>query len=59
MNLNESNRPNQQVLRQELKNIENRITDYDWDYRLTRFEDKVSTELERANNLLKEIKLSD
>lgn len=43
----------------DLENIINRIDDYDWDYRLNRFEEKINAEKEVVSSVLREIKTSD
>jgi hypothetical protein len=43
----------------DISHLSKRLRDYDWEYRLTRFEEKVSQEKEMIVNILEEMELSD
>lgn len=43
----------------DISHLSKRLRDYDWEYRLTRFEEKVSQEKGMVVNILEEMELSD
>lgn len=51
------------VLKEELlsdiNHLSKRLKDYDWDYRLTRYDEKISKEKNKTVNVLEEIELSE
>ena len=43
----------------DVSNLSKRLQDYDWDYRLDRFDEKIRSEKEETTSVLEEIELSD
>ncbi|MEG0730968.1 MAG: hypothetical protein RR470_01165 [Vagococcus sp.] len=52
-----SKKSNRQAdLLSELDGIKSRVVDYDWEYRLSRFEEKLKSEMEEASKVVIEMK---
>lgn len=50
--------PKKELLR-DINNVKKRIDNYDWDYRIERFENKLEKEKEILAKVLMQIKLSE
>ncbi len=46
-------------IHRDIKALKERMADYDWHYRLSRFDEKIETPKEEAVSILETIKLSD
>ncbi|MEG0254272.1 MAG: hypothetical protein RR554_02210 [Vagococcus sp.] len=52
-----SKKSNRQAdLLSELDGIKSRVVDYDWEYRLSRFEEKLKSEMDEASKVVIEMK---
>lgn len=45
----------QEELLNDLEGIKSRLVDYDWDYRLSRFQEKLNNEMEDISTVIKDM----